>query len=52
MPSVFTNKISAGGTPAEFQANLVDIHNQRLHDMDTNGIDFVSSVRCYSQVQS
>ena len=30
-----------GQTNAELQANLLDIHNQRLADMDANGIDFM-----------
>lgn len=32
---------SIGQTPDELAANLLDIHNQRLHDMDATGVDYM-----------
>lgn len=41
-PIVIINQLSQGQTSAELNANLLDIHNQRLAHMDATQVDFVS----------
>lgn len=40
----------SGQTNAELEANLLDVHNQRLAGMDATGIDFVS-FRSFSNLE-
>lgn len=42
------NAHKPGQTNAEFQANLLDIHNQRLDRMNANDVDFVSVPLLYA----
>lgn len=41
---ILFNKLLIGVTFAEFEANLLDIHNQRLQGMNENNVDFVSII--------
>lgn len=41
--ALVTEWIVLGVTLAELQANLLDIHNQRLQGMNENNVDFAST---------
>lgn len=47
MRTVVEVELPIGQTTADLDANLLDIHNQRLADMDATGVDFVSRTVCF-----